>query len=66
MKFNLLLYYCYSNMSQRLRGIIGTSISCLTEHDKNEVYQSVSIDVSIGYLDWNTLCIVMFSLFCLR
>ena len=36
---------------QRRRSIIWTCISCLTEHDKNKVYQSVNIDVPIGDLD---------------
>ena len=28
-----------------------TSTKCLTEHDKNKVYQIVNIDVPIGYLN---------------
>ena len=41
-----------------------TSISCLTEHDKNEVYQSVNKDVPIGDLDCGianaSLCLACF------
>ena len=43
MKFKLLL----------LKNIMWTSIKCLTEHDKNEVYQIVNthVDVPFGYLN---------------
>ena len=55
-------------MSQRLRSIIGTSISCLAEHDKNEVYRSLNIDVPIGYLDcgipYVLLCSACFVCYC--
>ena len=36
-----------------------TSIKCLTEHDKNEVYQIVNIDVPIGYLNSGILYIML-------
>ena len=40
--------------------------TCLTEHEKNEVYQSANIDVPIGYLDcripYLTLCYVCYCL----
>ena len=58
MKFKLLFCYCYSNMwnkaspigsLQQLKNIMWTSIKCLTEQDKNEVYRI--IDVPIGYLN---------------
>ena len=46
------LYYCYSSISRLhvRRCITWTSVSYLTEHDKNGVYQSVNIDVPIEYL----------------
>ena len=45
-------------------------MSCLTEHVKNEVYQSVNIDVPIRDLDCGipnaSLCLASFVCYCLR
>ena len=45
-------------------------MSCLTEHDKNEVYQSGNIDVPMGYLNCgrpnDSLCLARFVCYCLR
>ena len=55
---------------QRRRTRIWTCISSPIEHDKNEVYKTVNIDVPIGDLDCGipnaSLCLACFVCYCLR